>query len=145
MNSEKRLKTKAAVARTVFWIGTIGDGFIAIEWLCISLGVKGLPVLPSFFVGEGVDFRFAMGIGGIFMFAWTSLLYWGSREPLERRGLLLLTAVFLFIAIPLECAAHFLVFEGLLTGKQLLWGTLLKLYLVIQFGAAYWYSRATQE
>lgn len=136
-----RADRKAKVARIVFWIGTVGDGLIAVEWLLIALGVTGLPVLPSFFVGEGRDFRFAMGIGTLFMAAWTALLYWGSRSPLERRGLLLLTSVFLFAAILFEWAGAQFVFEDALSARQLFRGTVVKLYLVLQFAGAYHYSR----
>jgi len=134
-------RRKFLVAKTVFWIGTIGDGLIAIEWFMISLGVAGLPALPSFFVGDGRDYRFAMGVAALFMTAWTALLYWGSRKPLERRGLLLLTGVFLLIAILFELFGYFFVFDNLMSGTRLAWGTVVKLYLVVQFGVAYWYSR----
>ncbi len=134
-------RRKFLVAKTVFWISAIGDGLIAVEWFMISLGVAGLPALPSFFVGDGRDYRFAMGVAALFMTAWTALLYWGSRRPLERRGLLLLTGVFLLVAILLEFFGYFVVFDNLMSGSRLVWGTVLKLYLVIQFGAAYWYSK----
>jgi len=129
------------VAKTVFWIGAVGDGLIAIEWFIISLGIAKLPLLPSFFIGEGRDYRFAVGVGAIFMLAWTFILYWGSRRPIERKGLLLITGIFLFIAFLLEILANYEVFENLLSNKQLVWGAILKLYLVIQFLFAYLYSR----
>ena len=134
-------RRKFIVAKTIFWIGTIGDGLIAVEWFLISLGVARLPAIPSFFVGEGPDYRFAMGIAALFMAAWTVLLYWGSRRPLERRGLLLLTGVFLFVAILFELFGYLIVFDDLMSGTQLVWGVVLKLCLVLQFGIAYWYSR----
>ncbi|MFA6033675.1 MAG: hypothetical protein WC889_12315 [Myxococcota bacterium] len=131
---------KALVAKAVFWIGTIGDGLIAIEWFLICFGVENLPVLPGFFVGHGPDYRFAMGVGAIFMLAWTFLLYWGSRRPIERRGLLLLTAIFLYAALLLEIVGSFTIFPNMLTRTQIVAGAVVKLYLVIQFGFAYWYS-----
>jgi hypothetical protein len=41
----------------------------------------------------GPDFRFAMGMGASLMLGWTALLLWATRRPIERRGVLLLTAV----------------------------------------------------
>ncbi len=144
MNSDTERK-KALVAKTVFWIGTIGDGLIAVEWFLICLGVVNLPIIPSFFVGEGQDYRFAMGVGAIFMLAWTFLLYWGSRRPLERRGLLLLTSIFLLAATLLEILADCVFFEDLLTNNQLFWGIVVKMYISIQFGFAYWYSKPVKK
>ncbi len=138
-------RRKLLVAKTVFWVGTIGDGLIAIEWFCISLGAAGLPAIPSFFVGQGRDYQFAMGIAALFMAAWTALLYWGSRRPLERRGLLLLTGVFLLISILFELFGYFFVFANLMTGARLVWGAILKVYLVAQFGVAYWYTRPARS
>lgn len=134
-------RRKYLVAKTIFWVGTIGDGLIAVEWFLISLGVVGLPAIPSFFVGEGRDYQFAMGIAALFMTAWTALLYWGSLKPLERRGLFLLTGGFILLAILFELFGYFVVYENLMSGSRLLWGTVVKLYLVIQFGVAYWYCR----
>lgn len=138
-NENKRV----LVAKTVFWIGAVGDGLIAIEWFIIGLGITNLPIIPSLFIGEGQDYRFAIGVGAIFMLGWTFILYWGSRRPLERKGLLLITGIFLFIAFLLEIFANYAVFENLLSNKQLVWGAILKLYLVIQFIFAYWYSSRT--
>jgi hypothetical protein len=85
--------------KTAFLVGAVVDGLIAIEWFLISLGLVDMPIHPSFFLGSGQDFRFVLSIAGLFMMGWTLLLYWGSLKPIERRGILLLTAVMLFLAI----------------------------------------------
>ena len=130
-------KDIAVVQKTAFLIGAVADGVIAIEWFLISLGLVDLPVHPSFFVGSGQDFQFVLSIGGLFMMGWAFLLYWGSFRPIERRGVLLLTATMLFIAI----LSDGIIFGHLFSTKQIVLGTSVKLSLVILFAGSYWHSR----
>jgi hypothetical protein len=123
--------------RTAFLIGAVGDGLLAIEWFLISLGLVDLPVHPSFFVGSGQDFQYVLSIGALFMMGWAFLLYWGYLRPIDRRGLLLLTAVMLFIAILWDG----IVFADLFTTRQIVLGTSVKLSLVVLFSGSYWHSR----
>ncbi len=125
------------VLKSVFLIGAVADGAIAIEWFLISLGWADLPVHPSFFVGSGEDFQFALSIGGLFMLGWSVLLYWGSLRPIERRGVLLLTAAMLFLAI----LSDGIVFAHMFSTKQIVLGTMVKLSLVILFAGSYWHSK----
>jgi hypothetical protein len=92
------------------------------------------------FVGSGEDFQFVLSIAGLFMMGWAFLLYWGSLQPLNRRGVLLLTAVMLFVAI----LSDGIVFGHLFTTEQILLGTGVKLSLVILFAGSYWYSKRTE-
>jgi hypothetical protein len=130
-------RDNVVLLRTAFLIGAVADGVIAIEWFMISLGLVDLPVHPSFFVGSGQDFRFVLSISGLFMMGWAFLLYWGSLRPIERRGVLLLTAVMLFIAI----LSDGIVFGHLFSIKQIVLGTSVKLSLVVLFSGSYWYSK----
>jgi hypothetical protein len=134
---EMSFKDNVVVLKTAFLIGAVADGVIAIEWFLISLGLLDLPVHPSFFVGSGQDFRFVLSIGGLFMMGWAFLLYWGSLRPIERRGVLLLTAVMLFAAI----LSDGIVFAYLFSTKQIVLGTSVKLSLVILFAGSYWHSK----
>jgi len=128
---------KVAVLRAAFLIGAVADGLIAIEWYLISLGLVDMPIHPSFFVGSGQDYQFVLGIAGLFMMGWAFLLYWGSVKPVERSGILLLTAVMLFIAI----ISDGIVFGHMLSARQIALGTSVKLFLVILFAGSYWYSK----
>ena len=78
---EMSSKDSVFVLKTVFLIGAVVDGLIAIEWFLISLGLVNLPVHPSFFVGSGQDFQFVLSIAGLFMMGWAILLYWCSFRP----------------------------------------------------------------
>lgn len=134
---DRNPKHNVTVLKTVFIIGAVADGLIAIEWFLISLGLVELPVHPSFFVGSGQDFQYVLSIGALFMMGWTFLLYWGSRRPVERRGILLITAVMLFIAI----LSDYVIFSHLFSARQVVLGTSVKLSLVILFAGSYWHSR----
>jgi len=118
-------------------MGAVADGLIAIEWFLVSLGLIDMPIYPSYFVGSGQDYQFVLSIAGLFMMGWALLMYWGSLQPVERRGILLLTAAMLFIAI----LSDGLVFGHLLTDRQIIMGTSAKLFLVILFAGTYWYSK----
>jgi hypothetical protein len=127
--------------KTAFLIGAAVDGVIAVEWILISLGVVDLPAHPSFFVGSGEDFRFALSSGGLFMMGWAFLLYWGSLRPVERRGILLLTALMLFIAT----LSDGIVFAHLFSRTQIALGSATKLSLALLFAGTYWHSRRVHQ
>ena len=118
-------------------IGAFADGLIAIEWYLISLGLVDMPIHPSFYVGDGQDYQFILSTAGLFMMGWAILLVWGSLKPVERRGILLLTAAMLFLAIISDAV----VFGHLFTARQVMLGTSVKLVLVILFFGSYWYSK----
>ncbi len=135
--NEKSSNRKVGVLKTVFLIGAIADGVIAVEWFLISLGLVDLPMHPNFFVGSGQDFQFVLSIAALFMMGWAILLYWGSLNPIERRGILLLTAAMLFIAI----LSDGMIFGHLFSAQQIVLGTSVKLSLVVLFAGSYWYSK----
>lgn len=130
-------KHNVTVLKTAFIIGAVADGVLAIEWFLISLGLVDLPVHPSFFVGSGQDFQYVLSIGALFMTGWAFLLYWGSRRPVERRGILLITAVMLFVAI----FSDYVIFSHLFSAQQIVLGSSVKLSLAVLFAGSYWHSR----
>ncbi len=130
-------KRKTVILRTVFLTGALIDALIALEWYMISLGLLDIPMHPSFFQGSGQDYRFVLSIAALFMAGWAFLLFWGSLQPVTRSGVLLLTAIMLFVAV----LSDGLVFGHLLSARQIALGTLAKLVLVALFVAAYWYSK----
>ena len=65
--------------RASYWVGAVADAVATISLL-----------IPSR-TGE-TEFRYSMGMAAALMFSWTILLVWGDRKPVERRGILLLTA-----------------------------------------------------
>lgn len=120
-------------------IGAVADALLAIEWYLVSLGLVDMPIHPSFFEGGGQDYQFVLSTAALFMLGWALLMYWGSLRPMERRGILLLTAAMLFAAILSDA----LVFGHLFSSRQVFLGASAKLFLVVLFAGSYWYSRRT--
>jgi hypothetical protein len=118
-----------------FIIGAIADFVVGINWFLISLGY-GIPNLISSFRGAGTDYRFAMYISTMFMFGWTALLFWGYLKPLERRGLLIITAVLLSISIIIELVFY----RNVLVGIGFISGIILRLLIIGKFSFSYFYS-----
>ena len=118
-----------------FIIGTIADFVVGINWLLISLG-HDIPNLLASFKGTGTDYRFAMYISTIFMLGWAVILFWGYLKPLERRGLLIITAVLILTSIIIEM----LFYRNLLASKGFTSGIILRLLIISKFSFSYFYS-----
>ncbi len=75
--------------RISYWVGAIVDGLMAIEMLFPDI----LPIrngLTADFIPD-TEYRFGLGWGAVFMIAWTVLLIWADRKPMERKDILLFT------------------------------------------------------
>jgi hypothetical protein len=87
--SNMKNQTQIPLLRSSYWIGAIIDGFVAIQLL-----------LPNFWASfDGLSqytpnatLNFALDIASALMLGWTFLLIWADRKPVERKGVLLLTA-----------------------------------------------------
>ena len=117
--------------RAIFWlksafiIGAVIDG-LALLPMCI-------PWAAELFLGfDGFTgiYYFAMGMGASLMLAWTILLIWACRKPLERRFIALFTVIIL-----VGIAATELVLAGLdyipwrsVTGSLVMQAALLVLF-----------------
>jgi len=122
--------------RLSFIIGVIADAAVAINWFLISLGYP-YASLISGFRGSGVDYEFAMLICSLFMLGWTAILFWGYFNPEERKGLLLITAILLFVSIILEL----IFFYQLLISNGFIIGIILRIALISKFSFSYFYSK----
>jgi hypothetical protein len=94
--------------RFAYWFGAALDGVMVVP-LCFPpvagamLGVVGF--------APGPDYRYAAYVAASLMAGWTALLVWGAREPIARRGVLLLTA--LPVVVGLAAAGGYAVVVGL--------------------------------
>jgi hypothetical protein len=79
-----------------YWIGIGVDALWAVGLFFPSVFAL-LVGRPDFNVDLQV--RLAMGIGGSLMTGWTFLLLWAFLKPVERRGVLLLTACPVIVGI----------------------------------------------
>ncbi len=88
--------------RASYWAGAVLDVIAGVIMLvpplfALNNGLSGFT--------PGLDFRYAMGMGAPLMLAWTVLLLWADRKPLERRGVLPLTLLVIFGEVVNEIAA----------------------------------------
>ena len=86
MTSLMKLRT----IRTICWIGVVADALwaIALVWPQLFFFLTGRPN-PEL----DLAFRLTMGIGASLMAGWTLLLAWAAHHPVERRAVMLLTAI----------------------------------------------------
>ncbi len=81
-------QTKIRIIKAVCWVGAAADALWAVALVCPRLyGIlTGNPGLEP-----DLSFRLTMGIGASLMAGWTLLLAWAAANPIERRGVMLLT------------------------------------------------------
>jgi uncharacterized membrane protein len=82
------MKTPILWLRISYWAGAVLDLLAGLTMLFPALFVINNKV-SSFY--PTAAYRYAMGMGAPLMLAWTVLLIWADRKPLERRGILPIT------------------------------------------------------
>jgi hypothetical protein len=135
------MKTNSRVMlRLMFIVGAIVDGAIAVSWFLIASGTR-IPNILNGYTGAGSDYQLAMYVGAMFMTGWTILLSWGAIKPVERRDLLLITSILLFLSVIVE-----LVFYGdMLRGAGFVFGVTKRVVLSTAATAVYFYSFRSQR
>ncbi len=121
--------------KLMFIIGAIVDGAIAISWFLIASGLR-MPNILNGHVGTGSDYQLAMLVAAMFMAGWTAVLAWGAVKPIDRRGLLLITSVGLFLSVIVELVF----FRDVLGGAGFLFGMTKRTLLGVLFATIYFYS-----
>ena len=120
--------------RISYWAGAFLDGVSFIQMAFPRFSAK----MMGAAVEVGVDFVFAMHLGASLMLAWTVLLIWADRKPLERADILLITLIIVGINIPVMINA---VVDGLLPlstiGPQII---LCSLFFVL-YAFMYWKAK----
>ena len=81
-------RRKMRIIQTAYWLGIVADALWAVALVYPPLyGI--LTGNPDF--DPDLPYRLTMGIGASLMAGWTFLLAWAAIQPVERRGVLLLT------------------------------------------------------
>ena len=124
----------------MFILGAVVDGAIAASWFLIASGFK-IPNILNGYIGTGTDYQLAMYSGAMFMAGWTVILAWGAIKPIERRGLLLITACFLSLSVIVELVF----FSSTLGGVGLTFGIVKRIVLSVLFSVSYFYSFKVQN
>ena len=130
----------ASLLRLMFILGAVVDGTIAVSWFLIASGAK-IPNILNGYTGAGSDYQLAMYVGAMFMTGWTILLAWGAIKPVERRGLLLITATLLFVSVIVEIVLY----RDMLGGGGFVFGVTKRLVLSTAATAVYFYSLRNQK
>ena len=121
--------------KSMFILGAIVDGAIAVSWFLIASGLR-IPNILNGHVGTGSDYQLAMFIGAMFMAGWAVLLAWGAIKPIERRDLLLITSVLLFLSVIVELVF----FRDILGGAGFIFGVTKRILLAVLAAAIYFNS-----
>jgi hypothetical protein len=129
-----------SIIKYMFILGSIIDGAISVSWFLIAAGWE-IPNILNGFTGTGPDYRLAMYVAAMFMAGWAVLLAWGALKPVERRGLLLITAGFLLLSV----IAELVLYRHMLGGPVLVFGVIKRLVLTILFTTACFYYRGELE
>jgi hypothetical protein len=116
------------------------DGGIAVSWFFIASGIN-MPNILNGYIGTGADYQLAMYGSAMFMAGWAVLLAWGAINPIERRGLLLITSGFLILSVLVES----IYFGNILGGIAFMFGVTKRLVLSALFTVAYFNSLETKK
>lgn len=115
--------------RISFWVGAIADGIATYRML-----------FPQF--ATGAEYRYALGMGASLMLGWTILLIWADRQPLERKGVLLITAF--PVVLGLLFAEVFAVNQGIKSMTQMVPLGIFLVGLILLFSFSYFYARRAE-
>ncbi len=81
---------KLRIVKSICWIGVAADALWAVALIHPQIYglLTGKPLAPP-----DLDQRLVMGVAASLMTGWTLLLAWAAANPVERRAVMLLTAV----------------------------------------------------
>ena len=127
---------KYPLLRISYWAGAIVDGVAALAMIFPALGKK-MFGLTNF--NPGPDYSFAMGMSASLMLGWTALLIWADRDPLSRKGILLLTVFPVIFGIVI--AEIIVVASGLIAVGQMIPLWIIQVSLSILFIFSYWRTK----
>lgn len=127
---------------------TAGELSTAIRWLRVSYlagaasdGLIGILMLLPSRMGEE-EFRYPMGLGASLMFGWAALLLWANVQPMERKGVLIIT-IFPVIS-GLVAAGVWAVQAGRFPVQKIVPSTTLGLVLIFLMGFSYWRAKVVE-
>ena len=132
--------SSASVLRLMFILGAAVDGAVAVSWFLIASGAR-IPNILNGYTRDEPVYQLAMFVAAMFMMSWTILLAWGAIKPVERRDLLLITSVLLFLSVIVELVFY----KDMLGGGGFVFGVTKRLVLSTAATAVYFYSFRNQK
>jgi len=86
----RQMEKKILFIRFTYWYGALLDLLVFID-MFISIIFEFSVSLPN--VSSDISYKYQTGTGAFLMLGWTILLVWADRKPIERKDVLLLTAI----------------------------------------------------
>ena len=121
--------------RISYWAGALLDLLAGLTMLFPALFIINNR-LSSFYPTPA--YRYAMGMGAPLMLAWTILLLWADRKPLERKDILPITLLVVFGEVVNEIVAAG---TGYISVAALIPTWVIQVLLTILLGFSYWNAR----
>lgn len=89
---------KILLIRFTYWYGAVLDFLVFLD-MVISIIFEFSISIPN--VSTDISYKYQTGTGAFLMLGWTFLLIWADRKPIERKDVLLLTAIPVVVGIML--------------------------------------------
>ncbi|CQD19761.1 hypothetical protein BN1232_04663 [Mycobacterium lentiflavum] len=121
-----------ALLHCAYWTGAVVDAAMVIPLLVPGVAAAMLGVNPF---APGADYRYVAGLSAALMAGWAALLVWADREPVARRGILLLTVC--PVVLGLAAAGGYAMASGLVRPVHMVPTLALQLGIAVMFLAAY--------
>ncbi|MBY9009317.1 MAG: hypothetical protein KGD74_05570 [Candidatus Lokiarchaeota archaeon] len=87
---------KIIFIRFTYWYGAILDLLVFLD-MFISILFEFSVTMTN--VSTDISYKYQTGTGAFLMLGWTILLIWADRNPIERKGVLLMTAIPVVVGI----------------------------------------------
>ena len=116
--------------RVSYWVGAIADGLATLHM-----------IFPKY--AHDAEYRYALGLGASLMLGWTILLIWADRKPLERKGVLILTAF--PVVSGLLLAEFYAVISGIISFERMLPTGIFLVGLITLFSFSYYNAKSAVD
>ena len=90
------MEKKIIFIRFTYWYGAFLDLLVFLDMI-ISIIFEFSVTMTN--VSTDVSYKYQTGTGAFLMLGWTILLVWADRKPIERKDILLLTAIPVIVGI----------------------------------------------
>ena len=134
------MNKKILFLRISYWVCAIFELLAVIPMLSPKLFGLGLGI-PNF--NPGSDFIYAMGIGASFALGWVFLLIWADRKPMERKGVLLLTIIPVFVGNFIS--GVYAMSSGLVKAMMMFPSLTMQIIIIVLFGFSYYNAGKTDK
>jgi hypothetical protein len=121
-----------AFLHLAYWTGAVVDAVMVVPLLVPGVAAAMLGVNPF---APGADYRYVAELSAALMAGWAALLVWADREPVTRRGILLLTVC--PVVLGLAAAGGHAMTSGLVRPVHMAPTLVVQLGIVVMFLAAY--------